>query len=280
MKVTFWGTRGSIPTPGQETIKYGGNTTCLELELDDGTLVIFDAGTGIKKLGQKIVSNGTHKTIHLFFTHSHWDHIQGFPLFSPAYSDEYRIKIYGCSLIFENLKDILTNQMGSQFFPVKFSQLKANISFVEIPGQQYWLNNALFYCIKNNHPGIATGFKVVENNKSVVFITDNELLPRDSSATSWKEFVTFSKNADLLIHDAHYLDREMVDTAGWGHSSYDQALRLGIEAKAKHVIFFHHEPDRTDSQIEFILKKYRDKLKKLNINMKLDAAIEGSKYSI
>lgn len=280
MILTFWGTRGSIPTPGQDTIIYGGNTTCLDITLDDGTLLIFDAGTGIKKLGQQIIKANSHNTIHLFFTHSHWDHIHGFPLFRPAYSDKYEINIYGYLKILKKLQKSLNGQMDFNYFPVKFDHLKAKINFITITNQNFQLNSATISCIENNHPGNSYGFKVFEGGKSIIFITDNELIPRFNSASNWNEYVAFCSDADVLIHDAHYLPKELIETEGFGHSSYDQAFDLAIEARVKQMIFFHHDPDRTDKQIETILDGYRNRLDNLNLKMKLDAAKEGSKYRI
>jgi len=280
LEVRFWGTRGSIPSPGPETIKFGGNTTCVEVILDDGTIFVFDAGTGIKKLGQHIVRQRKSGTIHLFFTHSHWDHIQGFPLFEPAYSRDFNIKIYCCPTVYQKLQHILITQMDSRYFPVKFSQLQSRITFHELIANRMTINNANLICIENNHPGGANGFRVDENNRSVVFITDNELMPKGNSGTQWKDFVKFCQKADLLIHDAHYLPQEMNNTIGYGHSSYDQALQLAKDAEVNYLLFFHHEPDRTDQQIEKIVDDYRQKIKKFDYNLKLDAAIEGSSYRI
>ncbi len=280
MIVKFWGTRGSIPSPGQETIRYGGNTTCLEVELSDGTLVIIDAGTGIKKLGQKIVSNSAVKKIHIFFTHSHWDHIQGFPLFAPAYSDKYEIEIYGCPPVFHNVKEILTNQMDSRYFPVRFSNLKANIHFHQVTEKRLEIGSGFVECISNNHPGGAHGFKFTDNGKKLVFITDNELHMPGNSNSTWAQFIEFCRDADLLIHDAHYLNDELENTTGWGHSSYEQTFQLAIEANARQLLFFHHDPDRKDEEIDEIVKSFRDKVKKMGINLKLDAAIEGKKYRL
>lgn len=277
----FWGTRGSIPSPGMNTVKYGGNTTCVELTLDDNTLIIFDAGTGIRKLGNKIIQNNSNGTIHLFLTHSHWDHIQGFPFFTPAYSENVQIKIFGCSLAFNKLKEILTNQMESSYFPVNFKELKAKIMFQEIVEKEHWIKNARFSFIRNNHPGVAYGFKVKQNDKTVIFITDNELLPaKNSSYTSLEHFIDFCRDGDVLIHDAHFLAEEMVDSAGYGHSSYEDAFELGRNANVKHLIFFHHDPDRKDEEIEAIVNHYRKKRDNLKISMKLDAAREGLSYVI
>ena len=280
MKVTFWGTRGSIPSPGQETIRYGGNTTCLEVELNDGTLIIIDAGTGIKKLGQHIVSNSRVGKINIFFTHSHWDHIQGFPLFAPAYLEEYDIEIFGCEPVFHNVQEILTNQMDARYFPVRFSNLKAKINFHEIRQEKLVLGDAVIDCIKNNHPGGANGFKITENGKTLVFITDNELHAPENSGSSWQEFVDFCRGADMLIHDSHYRADELENVTGWGHSSFEQAFELAIAARAKELLFFHHDPDRTDDEIDEIVKGFRKTIKKMGLDMKLDAAIEGTKYRI
>jgi len=281
LKLRFWGTRGSIPSPGRNTVKYGGNTTCVELILDDGTIIIFDAGTGIRKLGNEIIQNNANGAIHLFLTHSHWDHIQGFPFFLPAYSEKVQIKIFGCPPVFDKLKEILTNQMESSYFPVNFDQLKAKIVFQEIAHKEHWIKNARFSFIRNNHPGVAYGFKVNQEGKIVVFITDNELLPaKNYIYTSWDQFIDFCQDANILVHDAHYLHQEMVETAGFGHSSYEDAFELGVKANVKHLIFFHHDPDRKDDEIETIIKHFRQKRDNLKISMKLDAAKEGLSYII
>ncbi len=280
MELRFWGTRGSIPSPGPDTVKYGGNTTCLELILGDGTLVVFDAGTGIRGLGSKLIKDKNNGMINLFLTHSHWDHIQGFPFFAPAYSADTELKIFGCPPTYNKLKEILTNQMESKFFPVNFEQLNAKISFQEICNGNHNIGRAKFSFIRNNHPGVAYGFRITESGKTIVFITDNELSPPKNAHTTWGEFVDFCKNVDLLVHDAHYLADEMEQTAGYGHSSYDQAFNLGVESGTKHLVFFHHRPERSDAEIDPIIESYRDKLRKMNKDMKLDGAIEGSSYKV
>jgi len=263
------------------TVKYGGNTTCVELNLEDNTLIIFDAGTGIRKLGNNIVQRNSNGTIHLFLTHSHWDHIQGFPFFVPAYSENVQIKIFGCTPAFDKLKEILTNQMESSYFPVNFNELKARITFQEISKQEHWIKNARFTFIRNNHPGVAYGFKVNQNGKTLIFITDNELLPITKFRyTSLEQFIDFCRDSDVLIHDAHFLQEEMVETAGYGHSSYENAFELARKANVKHLIFFHHDPDRRDDEIEAIVDRYRKKRDNLKISMKLDAAREGLSYVI
>ncbi len=281
MKVKFWGTRGSIPSPGMDTIKYGGNTTCVELLLSDSTRIIFDAGTGIRKLGNELIKNRSNGTINLFLTHSHWDHIQGFPFFYPAYLEQTQIKIFSCAPAFNKLKEILTNQMESSYFPVNFNELKARIQFQEITESAYSIKDAQFSFIRNNHPGIAYGFKVKEHDKTLAFITDNELhASKPTLITPAEQFVDFCLDCDLLIHDAHYLPEEMARTAGYGHSCYDDAFELAIQSNVKHLVFFHHDPDRNDADIEAILTHYRNRIIDMGIDLKLDAAQEGLSFTI
>ncbi len=280
LKLRFWGTRGSIPSPGPETVKYGGNTTCVELLLNDGTLILFDAGTGIRNFGTEYLkSNGNHH-INLFLTHSHWDHIQGFPFFKPAYQDNVKIDIYGCPPTYNKLRDILTNQMESRFFPVNFDELKSQIEFKPINEGSHPIGSATFSFIQNNHPGTAYGFKVTENNRHMVFITDNELFPPKERTTSWKEFVAFCRHVDILVHDAQYVDSELTKNSGFGHSSYEQAVNLALEAEVKQLVFFHHNPSRTDEEIDNIVSVMRQKLNEQGSNMKVSAAREGQVIEI
>ncbi len=280
LKLRFWGTRGSIPSPGPDTVKYGGNTTCVELLLNDGTLILFDAGTGIRNFGTKYLKRFTKYHINLFLTHSHWDHIQGFPFFTPAYNENVKIDIYGCPPTYNKLQDILTNQMESRYFPVNFSTLKSKIEFKPINDGSHPIGSATFSFIQNNHPGTAYGFKVEEDGKQIIFITDNELTPPKSKSTEWSEFVSFCHQADILVHDAQYLQHELDVNSGFGHSSYEQAVKLGLEAGVSHLIFFHHNPGRTDDEIDEIVMAMQ---KNLNSDMKLmsvSAAREGHDIEI
>lgn len=276
LKIRFWGTRGSIPTPGPETAKYGGNTTCVEVRLDDGTLIIFDAGTGIRKLGLALLRENFRQTINLFLTHSHWDHIQGFPFFEPADDPEMKINILGCKLTYGKLREILTYQMESKYFPVNFSDLKADITFKEINPGVHPIGSGNLSFLQLNHPGTAYGFKLEDNSHTLVFLTDNELLPPGQITTDWNTFVQFCRNADVLIHDAMWTREEAKTRAGWGHSSVDQVIKLALNANVKqHLILFHHDPERTDSMLDLVGAECNQKLDSNSNGLDCAVAREG-----
>jgi phosphoribosyl 1,2-cyclic phosphodiesterase len=276
VKVKFWGTRGSIATPGPTTVRFGGNTTCLEILLEDGARIVLDAGTGIRMLGSALLESPATEPIHLFLTHSHWDHIQGFPFFSPAYDRDREIRIYGFQRAYDKLREILTNQMESKFFPVNFEDLNAKIKFIEISAETYQIKNAKISAVANNHPGTAHGFRIRENARSLVFLTDNELHPPSNLQTSWSEFVEFCSGANLLIHDAMYTEDELEKRQGWGHSSYAQALDLALDAGVETLTLFHHDPAHDDATIDRIVADCRHRIEDRKASLRCDAAVEGS----
>lgn len=261
MKIKFWGTRGSIPVPGSETVLYGGNTTCLEVRLKDNTLIIFDAGTGMRNLGREIMATNNTKTINLVLTHSHWDHIQGFPFFGPANNPNVKINILGCPGTYFKLRKILTDQMEFKYFPLTFDALKSRISFKEISENDHPIGTAKLDFIELNHPGTTYGFKLSEGDTSFAFLTDNELKPPPPIITPWQNFIKFCNNIDLLIHDAMWTNNELQSKKGWGHSSMEQVIELAEQANIKKVVFFHHLPERTDSELEAV---FNETLSKMN----------------
>lgn len=278
MMIKFFGTRGSIPSPGPGTVRYGGNTTCVQLVSKGGDLIIIDSGTGIRKLGIELSKMNNMPHIHLFLTHSHWDHIQGFPFFLPAYLPKTSITIYGCPPAYTKLQEILSNQMESQYFPVKFKNLKANINFENFcRNKRLQIKSLLIETIENYHPGTAYALKFVENKKVFVFMTDNELSLNENSPTSWEEFKEFCKDADCFIHDAQWDEDELPKKKGWGHSSYKEALKLALDSNAKQFYLFHHDPDRLDFQIDKFVQGCREIIKKKGRNTYCDAAREGAK---
>lgn len=276
MRIRFWGTRGSIPTPGPETARYGGNTTCVEVRLDDGTLIIFDAGTGIRKLGLALMQENFRQPINLFLTHSHWDHIQGFPFFEPANDPKMKINIFGCSPTYDKLQKIFTDQMESKYFPVNFHDLKAKIRFKEINSTIHPIGGGKLNFVQLNHPGTTYGFKLEDNSHIVIFLTDNELLPPKPATTDWNTFVEFCRDADVLIHDAMWTDDELKTKAGWGHSSVEQSIKLALKANVKrHLILFHHDPERTDDMLDTMGVECKEKLNDNPNNLECAMAREG-----
>ncbi|MBN1384773.1 MAG: MBL fold metallo-hydrolase [Elusimicrobia bacterium] len=255
MKIKFWGCRGSIPVPDRRMIRYGGNTTCIEVTIDNKTLII-DAGTGIRMLGEDLI-NRKISDMDIFITHSHWDHIQGFPFFMPIYSGKTNINIFGCTNSYRQLKSIFAKQMSIEYFPVRFSELKSNINFVEACGSEYTISNHKIKTIRTNHPIFTVGLRIEKNDKSFVFITDNEIMD-EKPQTSRTEFVNFCKDATYLVHDTQFKEEEYATRKGWGHSTFKQAVDLARYSDVKNLGFFHHDPDRKDSELDIIEKQFKD----------------------
>jgi phosphoribosyl 1,2-cyclic phosphodiesterase len=251
MKITVWGCRGSLPAPGEETIRYGGNTTCLEVRLDDGTLIIIDAGSGIRKLGEKLLAEETSTEIYLFLTHAHWDHLMGFPFFQPAYLDKYRIHVRGGPRAQRSLMRYLRQQMAPPFFPVSFEVMNAEFDFNVIRPERKRVGAAEVIPVQLNHPNGGYGFKIVEADQVFVFLPDNELDFIHLEGLTRESYVDFSRGATLLMHDAQYTDAEYESIKkGWGHTKLSSAVELSIQAEVERFGLFHHDPARTDSEMD------------------------------
>ena len=249
MKIEFWGTRGSIPSPGPETVKYGGNTPCVAVTLKDDSLLILDAGTGIRKLGLMLEKSEEPLKANIFITHSHWDHIQGVPFFTPAYHAKNEFNILGCASVNQEIRKSLSTLMVSPYFPVSFETLKATFNFIDRCGDALEVNNAQIDLITINHPGDGLGFKITEGDSVFVFLTDNELNSPQYHKTPYDKLVEFCQSADLLVHDGMYTKDEWEQKKGWGHSFYGDALQLAIDASVRQVALFHHEPEHPDEII-------------------------------
>jgi phosphoribosyl 1,2-cyclic phosphodiesterase len=257
MRVKFWGCRGSIPVPDSRMMKYGGNTTCVEVTLRDHTLII-DAGTGIRKLGDELMRRGKKK-FDLFITHSHWDHIQGFPFFAPIYDAATEIRVLGCTNSYKQLKSILADQMSYEYFPVSFADLKSKIDFSETGGITFGTSAYRLSFIDANHPTYTAGIRIDEGSSSFVFITDNELR---AGATSWEDMVSFARGSTYLVHDAQFTEEEYPKRGGWGHSTFEQVLALGRDAAVGHVGFTHHDPSREDTELDAIAARVADECRR------------------
>ena len=257
MRIKVWGCRGSIPSPGGDTSKYGGNTTCIEVRLGDGSLVVIDAGSGIRNLGRELVRRREPRLIHLFLTHAHWDHLQGFPFFLPAYQKGFTLQVWGGPRSAATLRSYLRQQLTPPFFPVKFAELGAAIRFPARPATQISIGGTSIQSIPLTHPDGGYGFKFSEEGRTFVFLTDNELSHKHHGGLDFDDYLRFSEGADLLIHDAEYTPEQYTMTKGWGHSVYNDALRLAMDARAKQFGLFHHNQDRTDAEQDEIVDDCR-----------------------
>jgi phosphoribosyl 1,2-cyclic phosphodiesterase len=281
LKVRFWGTRGSIPVPGKDTTYFGGNTTCLEITSDSGSKIIVDAGTGIRPLGEKLCKEREASLIYLLITHIHWDHIMGFPFFAPAFDSACRILIDGFPTCMQGLRVPFDNKMGDGFFPVKFGDLKADIAYLDkLNRAPLEVDDLLIDSIPLQHPQGGFGFRFRCGEKKLVFITDNELTAETRAGRRPGDYVDFCSEADILIHDAQYTPLERAERNGWGHSDYAAAVQLADESSAGRLVLFHHDPSRTDSEVE-ALKEHSEKLaKEKKIDLLIDAATEGSELTL
>lgn len=246
MEVTFWGTRGSLASPGPDTMRYGGNTACVSLELREGPRLILDAGTGIRALGNHLLKSPP-KPLVLVLSHSHWDHIQGFPFFTPGYSKEWHLRVLGYCDNAQYLPQALSIQMQRPFFPVPLKGLNAQIEFGEFGPEWEQIGSAQMRSIALRHPGGGGGLRVEEAAKVLVYLTDNEL---PEAGPEWDFYVEACQGADLLIHDAQFRDEELPAHKGWGHSSCEQATQLALDAGCRRLALFHHDPERSDEEID------------------------------
>jgi phosphoribosyl 1,2-cyclic phosphodiesterase len=267
MKIKIWGCRGSITTPGPTTLRYGGNSTCLEIRTKAGQIIIIDAGSGIRNLGKALSREKDVTQVRFFFTHSHWDHLTGFPFFKPAYSDTFSITFCSGPHAQDSIRKFLTHQMEAPFFPVDFNILRAKFDFrcqrpnME-PGNCH-LDGFEVCPIPLSHPNGGYGYKFIEQGKTFVFLTDNELDFQHEGGLSRAKYIEFCQGADLLVHDSQYTEEEYKFTRGWGHSTFGDATDLAIEAGVKCLGLFHHDPDRTDDdlgrQVEFCQERIHRK---------------------
>lgn len=254
MKITVWGCRGSIPVASKDMLKYGGNTTCIELRLNDKTVIVIDAGTGIRNLGKKLIKEPALNELYLLLTHSHWDHLMGFPFFLPAFSEKFIIHVRGGPIAKETLKKYLEHQMEPPYFPARIGAMKAEFDFTHGIPLIKRIGNAEVIPIPLSHPNGGFGYKIVEGNKAFVFLPDNELDFRHEGAKTKSDYIDFCREVDLLFHDAQYTEDEYTSAKKWGHSTYLSAVDLAMRAKVKRFGLFHHDPDHTDAIVDRIVE--------------------------
>jgi phosphoribosyl 1,2-cyclic phosphodiesterase len=259
MRLHFWGTRGSIPSPGPNTVRYGGNTPCTELRTAAGHLVILDAGTGIRELGRSLIARANGGAIEgdIFLTHAHWDHIQGLPFFAPIFQRGNHFTIWGSAALETSIDRVVRDQMSPVVFPVTFDELAAAVDFNEIrPGSTH-ANGVMVSAFDVRHPGGALGYRLADPatpDRSLVYISDNELGDASKypqSPATWRdELVAWARGATVLVHDATYTTEEYDHHRGWGHSTDVEAVALALDIGAETLVLFHHKPERHDDEVD------------------------------
>jgi phosphoribosyl 1,2-cyclic phosphodiesterase/ActR/RegA family two-component response regulator len=283
-RIKFWGVRGSIPTPGQSTVFFGGNTACVEVRAD-GEVIILDAGSGIRPLGEALAAEFQDKPIeiNLLVTHTHWDHIQGFPFFLPAYDPRNRVHILGYEGARDGLAATLAGQMESPYFPIALKQMPGNIVIEELKEMNFNVGSVRVEACFSNHPGVCVGYKLFTPGGTIVYLPDNESfgeqtgrvhggeLPRNLE----KNLAEFVEDVDVLIIDSQYSAEEYQTHVGWGHGCVDEVVRFALAARVKRLYLFHHDPRHDDRFVSTMLMHARDVVQKAGATMRVEAAREG-----
>ncbi len=283
MQVQFWGTRGSLPKPGPTTIRYGGNTLCVEVRTAQGTLVVIDCGTGLHGLGLKLLSpGGKGLTGNILISHTHWDHIQGLPFFAPFFVSRNKWDIYGPTGLNQSLRETLAGQMQHTYFPISTDEFGATIHYHDLVEGAFDIDDVKVTTQYLNHPALTLGYRLEADGATVVYCCDHEPFSR-AVADGCAEFsgldqrhADFIEGADLLIHDAQYTAAEYPSKSGWGHSSSEFVVRLARHAKAKRVALVHHDPLRSDDSMDRIVEKFKTELNADGSPLLVSAAAEGN----
>lgn len=294
MKVTLRGVRGSIPVPGADTVRYGGNTTCIEIRTDAGELIILDAGSGIRQLGNELLAQMPIDAS-IFISHTHWDHIQGLPFFVPLFIPGNQFKIHGAfdPVYGKDLKTILSGQMEYCYFPVRENELKSQIEYIDLKERQtIEVGTAKVSCLLMNHPVLNYGYRVEADGKSLFFTGDHEPQnniydPEDEEYAEFQEIIDmkeqliaeFINGADLLICDCMYTEEEYPTKIGWGHGTPSTSIAMASLAKARQLILTHHDPIRTDAQLDELLASLKLR-EDIPDGLEVDIAREGTTFDL
>jgi phosphoribosyl 1,2-cyclic phosphodiesterase len=306
MRVKFWGVRGSLPVPGRKTERYGGNTSCVEVRSESGTRVIVDAGTGIRKLGKELAldAEAGRTETHLLISHTHWDHIQGLPFFSPLYQKGNRLCVYARKRDDLHLRAVFASQTDDPYFPIPFDEAKADIDFQELQDSaEFEISDVKVSCARLNHPYIATAYRLTVDGASVVYVSDTapfsdilfedefiaqppgpgaELPTADKKklARMREGVVRLCEGADLVVYDTMFTPEDYRRIPHFGHSRPADALQICQEAGARQLALFHHAPERSDAEVDAILAETKVTANREGIALDIVAAYEGLDISL
>lgn len=291
-RLRFWGVRGSVPTPGHSTVRYGGNTSCVEVRIGK-QIIVLDGGTGVRLLGRALAEEFTDQplSLTLLLTHTHWDHIQGLPFFRPLYDPKNRIDILGYEGARQGLVTILSNQMESPYFPIGLGELPSNMRIEELRDLSFNVGAVRVEACFANHPGVCVGYRLFAGERSLAFFPDNEPRFRQHAAQRRpgarpprsaafdrgedRKLVDFLRGVDVLIMDAQYDCAEYREHVGWGHGCVDDVVRLALAADAKRLFLFHHDPDHNDAKVASLERHARRLVAAQGGALRVDAACEG-----
>jgi phosphoribosyl 1,2-cyclic phosphodiesterase len=251
LKIKIWGARGSVPSPGPETVRYGGNTSCVQVTLADGTMVVLDAGTGIRNLGIALGARPTE--LHVLLSHLHLDHIQGLMFFAPCFRPQTRMVIWGPASPDAPLRDRIARYISAPLSPVEVRELPCDVSFRDCPATEWQIGSAGIRASSVSHRGPTLGYRIAEGGESLCYIPDHEPalgMPLAEIEPEWISGFDLAHDASLLIHDCQYTDREYPEHAGWGHSGLSDSLAFAKRVAARRTLLFHHDPLHSDDLLD------------------------------
>jgi phosphoribosyl 1,2-cyclic phosphodiesterase len=262
VRATVWGCRGSLASPGPETVRYGGNTSCVELRLSDDSVIVLDAGTGIRPLGDKLMREGRPDRIDVLLTHLHMDHLEGLGFFGPIWDPAAEVHIWGPASPTKSLEQRLSTYLSPPLFPVHLVEIPANLVCHDVPTAEWQLGPATIFADLINHPGPTVGFRITDGERTAAYIPDHEpalgVQDLGTASPEWVSGVSVAWDVDVLFHDSQYTDEEYTSRVGWGHSTTRQAVQFGLLAKVHRFVMFHHDPTHSDEQLDGILALARD----------------------
>jgi phosphoribosyl 1,2-cyclic phosphodiesterase len=260
VRLKIWGCRGSVPTPGAQTVRYGGNTSCVEVQLEDGAVLVLDAGTGIRNLGGELLKQGVFR-LHLLLTHLHLDHLEGLRFFAPLWDARVTLDIWGPPSPVSSLRERIARSFSPPLFPRELRDAPARVTFHDVPGEPWVVEGASLSASLVVHPGPTVGFRIETNGSSFAYLPDHEPALAGAIAgrpTAWLSGGAIAQNVDMLLHDAQYSEEEYPERVGWGHSSVADAVAFAQAVEARRLLLFHHEPLHNDGSLDVLEDRARE----------------------